>query len=187
MKEALRILGHNHVHHAYELYVYREQCPQWLAAWNAKVDGNPYGRRDWDSLLAGYTAVTDMPAACFARELIQSYPNAKVILVVRDEQAWLKSINKGVIDTYFDNELVMRVLSFLDFQLSRPLHSLWTRLLASKDGFFRGTTRDEVRANALDVYRKHNALVRDLTEPNRLLEFKLTDGVSSLPSSTQHS
>ena len=71
MKEALRILGHRNVHHAYELYVHPEQCEQWLAAWNAKVNGSALStRHDWDGLLGGYTAVTDIPSVCFAQELI---------------------------------------------------------------------------------------------------------------------
>lgn len=178
MREALHILGHNHVHHAYELYVYPSQSREWLAAWNGKVENSKpaFTRQDWDRLLARYTAVTDMPSACFARELIQFYPDAKVILVVREEQAWLKSFTTGVIDTYFDNTWVTGIISLVDFQLMQPVHSLWTRLLASKTGFFRGSTRKEVRDNALDVYRRHNAMVRDMTAQSRLLEFKLEQG-----------
>lgn len=181
MKEALRILGHDQVHHAYELYVHPEQCKHWLAAWNAKVDGSmSFTRQDWDRLLSGYTAVTDMPSACFAEELIHLYPKAKVVLAVREEQAWLKSFTTGVVDTYFDNVRVTNIVSFLDPQLMKPIHTLWTRLLASKTGFLRGTTREEVSSNALDVYRKHNAAVREATEPGRMLEFKLNDGVSNI-------
>jgi hypothetical protein len=117
-----------------------------------------------------------MPSACFAQELIQMYPNAKIILVVREEQAWLKSFTTGVIDTYFDNAWLAGFISLLDFQLMRPVHSLWTRLLASKTGFLRGSTREEVQGNALDVYRKHNAVVLDMTVQSRLLEFKLEQG-----------
>ena len=179
MKEALRILGHRNVHHAYELYVHPEQCDQWLAAWNAKANGSKLStRQDWNALLAGYTAVTDMPSVCFAPELIRAFPKAKVILVVREEQTWLKSFTTGVIDTYFDNVTATTVLSVLDFQLIRPVHKLWTRLLASKTGFLGGTTREEVSANALDVYTKHNATVLEVTEPERLLKFELKDGVS---------
>jgi hypothetical protein len=179
MKEALRILGHRDVHHAYELYVHPEQCDQWLTAWNAKVNGSKLStRQDWDTLLAGYTAVTDMPSVCFAPELIQAFPRAKVVLVIREEQAWLKSFTTGVIDTYFENATATTILSMLDFQLIRPVHRLWTRLLASKTGFLRGTTREEVSTNALDVYRQHNSTVLGVTEPDRLLKFELKDGVS---------
>lgn len=42
-------------------------------------------------LLIGATfsqAVTDMPAAYFAEELIEAYPDAKVILTTRDTESW---------------------------------------------------------------------------------------------------
>jgi hypothetical protein len=33
-------------------------------------------------------AVTDMPAYCFSSELIEAYPEAKVILTLRDIDEW---------------------------------------------------------------------------------------------------
>jgi hypothetical protein len=33
-------------------------------------------------------AVTDMPAYCFSSELIEAYPEAKVILTLRDIDDW---------------------------------------------------------------------------------------------------
>lgn len=35
-------------------------------------------------------AVCDMPAAYFAEELVQAYPDAKVILTIRDVDKWHK-------------------------------------------------------------------------------------------------
>jgi hypothetical protein len=35
-------------------------------------------------------AVCDVPAACFAEELMTAYPNAKVILTNRDIDAWFE-------------------------------------------------------------------------------------------------
>ncbi|QIX01340.1 hypothetical protein AMS68_006857 [Peltaster fructicola] len=178
MKEALHILGHQRVHHAYELYTHPEQCVKWLAAWDAKAkcDKTALQRHTWDELLEGYTAVTDMPAVCFAQELIEAYPQAKVILVERDEQAWYQSFDTGVIQTYFDNAPVTGIISMLDHKLMRPIHELWTRLFAHSDGYFHSTTKSEMQKNALQVYRDHNALVRLVTPPERLLCFKLKDG-----------
>jgi Sulfotransferase domain len=39
-----------------------------------------------------YDAVSDIPSAFFYRELLEAYPEAKVILTVRDVEAWWKSI-----------------------------------------------------------------------------------------------
>ena len=178
MKKALLILGQKRVHHAYELYNHPEQCDLWLAAWDAKTKGlgRTLDRRYWEKMLAGYTAVTDMPAVCFAEELIDAFPEAKVILVQRDEQKWARSFKTGVIDTFFDNSIITGSISILDRKLMRPIHCLWSRLLASDDGFLKGTTRSQVSYNAINIYRDHNALVKAKTAPENLLLFDLNDG-----------
>lgn len=41
----------------------------------------------WDDLLGDSSAVTDMPAVSFEKELLHAYPTAKVILTRSDEMA----------------------------------------------------------------------------------------------------
>ena len=88
----------------------------WGTAFDAKFEGKgkPFSREDWDKLLGhcqvsnldqashvslslSYRtdvyvskAVTDMPCNLFAEELVKAYPNAKVILNVRDVNEWHK-------------------------------------------------------------------------------------------------
>ena len=61
-----------------------------LLSLEAKYDGKgkPYGRVEFDKLLGHCQAVSDIPALCFAEELIAAYPEAKVILTVRDVDSW---------------------------------------------------------------------------------------------------
>lgn len=59
------------------------------AAWHRALEGK---HADWDELFAGFRATVDMPAAAAYDELIQHYPDAKVILTVRDPHAWAKSV-----------------------------------------------------------------------------------------------
>ena len=47
---------------------------------------------DWDALYAGYQATVDWPSTSFWRELRQVYPEAKVILTLRDSQQWYTSV-----------------------------------------------------------------------------------------------
>lgn len=54
--------------------------------------GNP----DWDKLFAEYTATQDVPAALFTEELSKKYPDAKVILTVRDPEMWYHSVHETV-------------------------------------------------------------------------------------------
>jgi hypothetical protein len=48
-------------------------------------------------LTAGYAAVTDMPFCMYVPELMEIYPNAKVVLVERDPEKWWPSM-KQVLD-----------------------------------------------------------------------------------------
>ncbi|MGH8901026.1 MAG: sulfotransferase [Egibacteraceae bacterium] len=48
--------------------------------WEAAAD-DPV---DWEELFSGYQATVDFPGAAFWRELVDAYPDAKVLLDVRD-------------------------------------------------------------------------------------------------------
>jgi len=76
--EALRILGYNAVH-----------CePERLPLW-------PDENTDW-KCCEDIEAITDTPAPRYWRELCGAYPEAKVILTVRDESEWWTSIERHV-------------------------------------------------------------------------------------------
>jgi hypothetical protein len=62
----------------------------WLAALQAKFEGKgkPYGRAEFDRLLGHCQGVSDLPAILFAEELIEAYPEAKVILTHREFESW---------------------------------------------------------------------------------------------------
>jgi len=84
----------------------------WYEGLATKVEtGRIYGSVEFDKLLGNYDvslytegmiskrfvsnnlqAVTDCPCANFAEELIDAYPNAKVIPTTREPDGWVKSI-----------------------------------------------------------------------------------------------
>src|ERR1700761_1653846 len=75
----------------------------WIDAFQGKFESNetgikPFGRNEFDKLLGHWGATTDMPQSFFAKELIEAYPEAKVILVERDVDSWYRSYEKSVID-----------------------------------------------------------------------------------------
>jgi hypothetical protein len=64
-------------------------CLLWKAAFEAKFEGKgKFTKQNWDQLLGHCQAVCDWPAACFGKELIEAYPDAKVILTNRDIDSW---------------------------------------------------------------------------------------------------
>ena len=67
----------------HEVFLHPEHSEWFLAA--------ARGDADWDAIYEGYTATVDWPGAAFWRELAAAYPDAKVLLSVRDPQEWYES------------------------------------------------------------------------------------------------
>ena len=81
MKFALEHLGLGPCYHMSEVFAgTRRTVPLWLDV----VAGKP----DWDALFDGYQSTTDYPACSYWRELADYYPDAKVLLTVRDPDSW---------------------------------------------------------------------------------------------------
>lgn len=64
-----------------------------LEAARAKVKGQKVERTAeyWDQVLGKFGGVSDFPCIAFTDELIEAYPDAKVILVERDVNSWTGS------------------------------------------------------------------------------------------------
>lgn len=88
LKVALEQLGLGRCYHMSEILQNPEYIPDWMDAAN----GNP----DWDRIYNGYAATMDNPGCQFWRELAQHYPQAKVILTVRDPERWFESTNETI-------------------------------------------------------------------------------------------
>ncbi|KAI1500707.1 hypothetical protein F5X99DRAFT_409782 [Biscogniauxia marginata] len=64
-----------------------------------KGTGPPGGREDSDQILQALGAVaSDTPAIAFSKELIEEYPEAKVVLVERKIESWYNSFVHAVIE-----------------------------------------------------------------------------------------
>lgn len=79
LKFALEDLGYKGVYHGFE--VKADQCMVWSRLWDAKAIGSGpvIGVEAFDKLIGNYEAVTDAPCNMFGKELIEAYPNAKVL------------------------------------------------------------------------------------------------------------
>jgi hypothetical protein len=86
LKTALERLGLGPCYHAVEFM----RHPEHQARWNAAFRGNPR----WEEVFAGYRSTVDFPGVAFWRELVDAYPEAKVILTVRDPQGWYATMRE---------------------------------------------------------------------------------------------
>jgi Sulfotransferase domain len=85
LKLALEHLGFGPCHHMFEV----RDNPELLADWEALARGETV---DWDEVFAGYRSQVDWPGAKYWRELARHFPDAKVILTVRDPDEWFDSV-----------------------------------------------------------------------------------------------
>jgi hypothetical protein len=117
---------------------------------------------DWEALFSGYIAAVDWPASHFWHELSTAYPNALILLSVRDSaKTWWESA-----DATF--------LPFARMGLAHDWehgHGLQT-LLAQ----FTGTEDWNDPATLQAAYERHNEAVRQTIPAHRLLEWHASDG-----------
>ncbi|PYI08309.1 hypothetical protein BO78DRAFT_395706 [Aspergillus sclerotiicarbonarius CBS 121057] len=150
-----------------------------IEMWQEAVDrkffnapGSKYGRAEFDQLLHDYGAVSsDTPVIAFADDLIEAYPDAKVVLVERDIDSWYESWMSSVIKNSYDP--FVTVIYTLDRWFTHPLGHVHK---STFEGWLGIKGPEDAKRVSKEKYREHYALVRRLTPPDRLLEFKLGDG-----------
>ena len=79
LKLALEQLGFGPCYHMSEVLANAGH----LGLWNHVAAGKP----DWDEIFKGYSSTTDFPASIYWRELADYYPEAKIILSLRDPES----------------------------------------------------------------------------------------------------
>ncbi|MFV2103460.1 sulfotransferase family protein [Micromonospora sp. LOL_024] len=175
LKQALDILGCGPTYHTREIL----KDPGRLADWRLAVAGEPV---DWDGIFAGYRSTVDWPGTAFWRELADRYPEAKIILTVRDPVQWHRSCMRTIFMAYRKGRMSRAMVAVMQI----PLRLVDRRLEAFNpvfDGVFRrhfgdGPIHDE--KYAVEVFEKH---VRDVTEAvpaERLLVYHPTEGWPTL-------
>ncbi|KAF2491674.1 hypothetical protein BU16DRAFT_621197 [Lophium mytilinum] len=147
---------------------YQRDLPLWNEALEAKFQaaGPKYGRVEFDKFLGRHDTVIDAPCAYFAEDLIEAYPDAKVILLNRDPDEWLEAMNSTM--SNIQNSLAYNVIVKNDAQFFGP--------------FLRGAQTiqkhvyggDMAGLETREVYLAHYNRIRDLVPSKRLLEFDIS-------------
>lgn len=153
LKLALEHLGFGPCYHAMEIPMAEfRPIPLWCEAIE--------GRADWDLVFAGYQSTADYPGCCFWPELIAHYPDAKVILTLRDPDSWFESISATLFSP------TTRPLA-----LAGPMGPL-------NRHFTRGIPEELLgdRATMTAHFRRWNQSVIDGVPAARLLVFAVQDG-----------
>lgn len=128
--------------------------------WNKAAAGRP----QWDEIFRNYASTTDFPASIYWRELADYYPQAKIVLSLRDPERWYESTQ----ETILSREMMRR----LD---GTP----WREMLRNTiDALFDGEIHD--RDTLIRVFNEHAEKVKAAFGPDRLLVFEAKDGWAPL-------
>jgi hypothetical protein len=161
LKAALEELGFTKCYHMSEVLAHLDDA----RTWDAAARGEPV---DWETLFDGFQATVDWPGCSFYRELLHQYPEAKVILTVRDPDRWYDSARETI---YFVSQAfpAWTSLVFPRFRIFRRMldQLIW-------DGMFQRRFQD--RAFAIGTFNQHNEQVRRDVPADRLLVYEVRQG-----------
>lgn len=153
LKVALEQLLGGTCHHMIEMFGDEGQ----MQAWTDAIEGRSV---DWTEVLAKYSAIVDWPGGSFWPELTAAFPDALVLLSVRDPEAWYRSASHTIFLTFdsMPSEITPWMNTFRGLLQTRFCDRL-----------------DDPTA-MMDAFVRHNDAVRAAIPPSRLLEWTPSDG-----------
>jgi Sulfotransferase domain len=158
LKQALEELGIGACYHMTEV----EKYPEHAALWSAAARGDAI---DWHEVFAGYSAAVDWPATAFWREIIEAFPDARVVLTIRSAAEWYASFNDTILARLRGPPPPRTLAIRAVYDLSHDV--VLTRTFAGQAGN---------RRHATEVFERHNRDVIASVDPARLLVYDLAAG-----------
>jgi Sulfotransferase domain len=162
LRHALERLGLGPCYHMYEVI----ENPGHVDFWQRAADGEAI---DWEELLGGYRSAVDWPVCSFWAELAAYYPDAKVILTVRDPGRWFES----AWSTIFPR--ITRAVAE-DDEIGRRRTRMQRQLIVEQT--FGGDV--ESPEHARRVFLRHIEAVKEGLPPERLLVYEIAEGWAPL-------
>jgi sulfotransferase family protein len=158
LKRALEALGVAPCYHMTELALRPDHAAHWAAA--ARGDAI-----DWRGLLADFAAAVDWPVAAFWRPILAAFPEARVVLTVRDAASWYASFRGTILAKALGPAPPAGTAVRAMYELTRDV---------VLDRTFAGRAGDA--EHAIAVYERHNRDVIAAVEPRRLLVYEVASG-----------
>ena len=167
---ALERLGFGPCYHMRELLADLESgLPLW--------EGVAEGEADWERIFAAANSTVDWPSARYYGELMDRYPDAKVLLSVRDGESWVRSMRETVWGIFHGDSVIRHVC-----EARAVLDPLWRRYAAlmrritwePRTGALAGDTSTD--AGLIAVMDRWNDAVKSAVPADRLLVWDPREG-----------
>jgi len=167
-KVALEMLGLGPCYHMVDVLADLDQAKLWQRALD--------GEAPWEQIFDGFNSTVDWPGGYFYRELMDVYPEAKVLLSVREPQAWERSMRETVWAVRHGESLV-RLLSSAQAHVNpqwRGFLEMIDRLVWEDEGTFASGHAEPQQL--IDTMIRHNREVESNVPPERLLVWSVEEG-----------
>ncbi|MBE2319349.1 hypothetical protein DVA67_025460 [Solirubrobacter sp. CPCC 204708] len=165
-KVALEMLGFAPCYHMVSVFADLPVARRWRAALDGELRAS--------EILREFPATVDWPGSYFTHELMEDFPDAKVLLSARDGAAWAKSMRATIWQALYGEDLVglmARARTKVDplwAEYSDTMREMWARSeLMTQD------SSDEEMAAACERYTQD---MRRLVPADRLLVWLPKDG-----------
>ena len=153
LRHALNILGCGPCHHMHEIM----ESERLADLWQEKTDGADV---PWSTIFEGFGSTVDWPTTHYWRELVETYPDALVVMTYREPESWWASFSKTILPAIHNTRdgsdgkaMAWRVVGE------------W-----ALDG------RPHDKDHVIDIYTRHIEEVRRSVPSGRYLEMSLGEG-----------
>jgi hypothetical protein len=164
---ALEALGLSPCYHMVNVLADLDQAPLWRAVLDGELSPG--------EIFAGFDATVDWPGSYFYRELLELYPDAKVLLSVRDPDSWARSMRETIWGLFYDDVLI-RHLS----DARATLDPAWRSYMAMMREMWQRSGLVDGEATTLEsmaqAFCRYNDEVRATVPAERLLVWAPGDG-----------
>lgn len=160
LKVALEELGFEKCYHMMEVM----KNPSHMNKWSHIFEG---GQPNWDTIFEGYQSAVDWPASAYYKELISAYPDAKVILSVRNPERWHESIVSTIYQVHHRFGLILQLIPAAGRFFNGVNKIVW-------EGIFHGKL--EEKAYSIDIFNQHIEEVKRTVPSENLLIFEAKQG-----------
>ncbi len=166
-KVALEMLGFKPCYHMVNVLADLDQARRWRGALDGEV---PVAE-----ILDGFEATVDWPGSFLWRELVDAYPNAKVLLSIRDGDTWARSMRATVWGVVY-GDIFIRHLS----DARRAIDPQWNGFMEMMNELWQrsGLVADigpRLEQMSAAMARRNDEIVRAVA-PERLLVWRASDG-----------
>jgi hypothetical protein len=154
LRDVLETLGFGPCHHMRDLII----DPTKADPWARLTRGEDV---DWDEVFAGYNSACDWPSSDYYRQLAAHFPDAKVILTIRDPESWFRSCSQTI---FSDLNLIIHKDQS---DLGRAMRAILARNFAG---------RADDHDTCIAAFKERTDEVIRTVPPDRLLVYQVSEG-----------